>query len=203
MGLVLEGSPSCGTKLKDLKDAGYSILLLTTNKRHYEPYTSTTKVDLNIEKNNTVFFIGQHYGGGIIFCFDDATHQHGCIAAPNDQSSGATWGCKETELGGTDPQYGFGQANTLAIINRCSEAGIAARICNDLVLNGYSDWYLPSLGELIKMHEEKDVIGGFTDGRYWSSSEDGAYLARGYDFTTDWTEFLKEYMMYVRAIRHF
>ena len=39
--------------------------------------------------------IGQNYGGGIIF-YVDGTGQHGLIAAPYDQSSGALWGCNGT-----------------------------------------------------------------------------------------------------------
>ncbi|MCK9422815.1 MAG: DUF1566 domain-containing protein [Bacteroidales bacterium] len=45
------------------------------------------------------------------------------------------------------------------------------RFCNDLLLNGYSDWFLPSLDELELMFQRKTIIGGFVDAFYWSSSE--------------------------------
>ena len=44
-----------------------------------------------------LFFIGQNYGGGIIF-YIDGTGQHGLIAAPSDQSAGVEWGCYPIEI---------------------------------------------------------------------------------------------------------
>ena len=101
------------------------------------------------------FYIGASYGGGIIF-YIDGTGQHGLISAITDQSTGAQWGCTGTFWGGTSTAIGTGQANTTIIVNGCSAiAGIAARICNDLVLNGYTDWFLPSLDELYQMYLQK------------------------------------------------
>jgi hypothetical protein len=62
-------------------------------------------------------------------------------------------------------------------MNGCSTAGIAARICGDLVLNGYSDWYLPSKDELYKLYLNRTAIGGFAAADYWSSSEFSDYFA--------------------------
>ena len=47
----------------------------------------------------------------------------------------------------------------------------ANKICDDLELNGYTDWYLPSKEELNKLYLNKYIIGGFSDSRYWSSTE--------------------------------
>lgn len=113
------------------------------------------------------FTIGQSYGGGIIF-YIDATLQHGLIAATNDQSTAASWGCRTTYSSAIST---MGQSNTSSIVAQCNELGIAARICDQLVLNGYSDWFLPSKGELNTLYLQKAVVGGFTNNRYWSSNE--------------------------------
>jgi hypothetical protein len=39
---------------------------------------------------------------------------------------------------------------------------------------GFSDWYLPGKWELNELYKHKSVVGGFADGIYWSSTEDGA-----------------------------
>jgi hypothetical protein len=58
-------------------------------------------------------------------------------------------------------------------MNGCSTAGIAARLCGDLVLGGYSDWYLPSKDELNKLKINRLAVGGFASNYYWSSTEYG------------------------------
>ena len=42
------------------------------------------------------------------------------------------------------------------------------------MLNGYDDWFLPSVDELIQMYQQKDAIGGFDSVYYWSSTQMGA-----------------------------
>jgi len=74
---------------------------------------------------------------------------------------------------------GTGQANTTAIVNVQGAGSYAAQLCNDLVLGGYSDWYLPSKDELNKLYLNKVAIGGFGSIQdwYWSSSEANLYDA--------------------------
>ena len=43
--------------------------------------------------------------------------------------------------------------------------------CENLVLNGYDDWYLPSKEELNQLYLNKGKIGGFANSIYWSSTE--------------------------------
>jgi hypothetical protein len=151
----------------------------------------------------TAFSIGLNYGGGVIF-YIDATGQHGLIAATTDQTP-TQWGCYGTNIGGTSIEIGTGQANTLAIVNGCNSAGIAAQLCNDLVQNGYSDWYLPSLNELNLMFQQRYAIGGFQSDFYWSSSEFNANNAWNHDFSIgNQYNFNKSYgTLRIRAIRSF
>ena len=155
--------------------------------------------------------IGDEYGGGIIayiLQFGDPGYvegeTHGIIAAASDQSNSVIWGCYGTTIGITSTALGAGAANTAAIVASCVTAGIAARLCNELELNGHIDWYLPSKDELNKLYQNKDIIGGFSVGNYWSSSEYSSYYA--------WSQFFytgvqydndKNYHRNVRAVRAF
>ena len=122
--------------------------------------------------------------------------------AESDQSMGAEWGCYGTSMGAFGTAIGTGATNTTAIVAGCSETSIAAWICSELILNGYSDWFLPSLDELNLMYEAG--IGGFASEAYWTSSENsdnkawGQHFANGGQYNEDKNNYPR-----VRAIRAF
>jgi len=135
----------------------------------------------------------------------DANVQHGLVATVADISTRATWGCSSSFISGADgTAIGTGNQNTIDIMNGCATAGIAARLCGDLVQGGYSDWYLPSKDELNKLYLNKIAIGGFAVDFYWSSTEvDGndawvQYFVDGVQYAN-----VKGDTDYVRAIRAF
>jgi len=143
------------------------------NQLHYaRAYARTSSgIFYSNEKTFTSSGIGSTYAGGIVF-YIDSTGQHGLVCAPSDQGS-FQWGCYGTNIAGTSTAIGTGQANTNLILAGCSTRPIAASVCDDLVLNGYSDWYLPSRDELQLMYSNLRVqnIGGFSNTWYWSSSQ--------------------------------
>lgn len=152
--------------------------------------------------------IGDEYGGGIVaYLGSEGDFENGMIAAPSDISTSAIWGCRGTTIGGDAlaTAIGTGKAATAAIVAGCAESGIAARLCNDSTLNGYDDWFLPSIDELSQIYQNKDAIGGFANHNYWSSSESHENTAWSIHFGNGSTSryYSKNNSVGVRPVRGF
>lgn len=140
---------------------------------------------------------GKNYAGGLIF-YLDTINCNGLVAAPTDQSSGIQWYNGSYILTGANGYViGTGQANTTAIVLAQGVGNYAAQLCDDLNLNGYSDWFLPSKLELDEMLNNISIHVGVM---YWSSSEADANFA---DLVGPEPYPNKHMLVPVRAVRSF
>jgi len=114
--------------------------------------------------------------GGHVFYITDGG-LHGMEAAPESTESGTKdwgWDCDPRLIGTDETAVGTGAQNTAVFIATCDDSSAPAWRCQNLDLNGYHDWFLPSKDELMLMCTElvqHGNVGGFAQYAYWSSSE--------------------------------
>jgi hypothetical protein len=147
----------------------------------------------------------------VYYVYEDG--KHGLIAAISDQSTGSIWHNGTNRNTGTHGNgINAGAMNTALIVAEQMADNptgtFAAKISLDYSVTvgniTYGDWYLPSRYELNLLWEQRNVVGGFTDGDYWSSSEwnsGSAWIIEGNSGfnTTRPKDFLKR----LRSIRAF
>ena len=136
--------------------------------------------------------IGSSYGGGkVAYVYQSGDPGYSSsnipvlIAASTDQvgdqaggsvfwsNGGLSTSAQSVGLLGTSYEaLGAGASNTTAINVAYGGTGnYAAKLADTYTDGTYTDWYLPSINELGKLYLNRVAIGGFTSGRYWSSSE--------------------------------
>jgi hypothetical protein len=104
---------------------------------------------------------------------------------------------------------GTGQRNTQVVVERLRqlrESGRAAQLCASLDSDGYEDWFLPSKDELNLMYQNLKLkgLGGFSDGWYWSSSQNWHNESWSQNFSGGKQDVYYKGITYsVRAIRSF
>lgn len=155
-------------------------------------------------KKTTYLAVGMEYQGGIIAYLDDSG-QHGLIAAKEDQSEGIQWYNGTSISISTSSAIGSGNDNTENIVRLQGDGSYAAKICYDLVIDEYSDWFLPSSGELNLLYQNRHLIGGFDlTAAYWSSSELSSNYAWYQGFSSGYqSNYIKSNTCRVRAVRAF
>ena len=161
-----------GIKAKNIiKSAVVVILVLSACKKESTSLSTSDQSEVSVK----VHYIGERFGGGIIF-YLDSTGQHGLIASLEDPEEPSVWAFHDTLTNARLTQLGGGRLNTFKI---CRVQGdpvdeaedYAALECLEFNFRVYKDWFLPSKDELNEMYKQKGIIGGFNTFSYWSSTE--------------------------------
>jgi len=120
----------------------------TVGSSAWGEYSFTTKAEFFAFDPSSVglpygggYYAGKIVTGGVTYAL---------IVAPKAQggeSNSLAWKTSQSTTTGTT-SINDGLANTNAMIAAGAEAHPAANFCNNLSINGYSDWYLPAKDEL-------------------------------------------------------
>ena len=194
-------------KILQLTAIAVSIIFAGCSKQEIVQPQTTTAAAQTVSNAPTTHFIGEHFGGGIVFYVSN-NGLHGLIADSTDLKAATWYNGTYTITGVTATNIGSGKGNTRLIIQDQGTPGkYAANLCAKSKRGGFTDWYLPSRDELSQMYLERDVIGNFVlSNYYWSSSEIhdssvfswGVYFFSGVQYANP-----KNYIGNVRAIRAF
>ena len=150
--------------------------------------------------------IGDTAQGGIIF-YLDPSGCHGLVCALTGQGTWIEWyNGSHTNTTAFASCNGCGDGNTSMIVFNQGAGSYAAKLCYDLSLGGYADWYLPSKYELNAMYLnlQQQGLGGFGWYNYWSSTEGDSnnawnqYFGNGDQYSNN-----KDNIFSVRAVRAF
>jgi hypothetical protein len=141
-----------------------------------------TSKDYTVNVTVSSLAYGDTHEGGLLIYLNG--RGGGLVAATSDTAY-LDW--NDSYVGGTGTDIGAGAANTEMIVSAFGEGTYAAKACYDLELNGYSDWFMPSIEELRLMYTKLHLagLGEFREfsSRYSSSSEIGQFTY-AHDFNT-------------------
>jgi hypothetical protein len=135
--------------------------------------------DINSEPTQgRKYAIGDEGFGGIII-YVDPTGEHGVVCSKKDVlvkgNDRMVWGCLDATIrGARATAMGTGDQNTKDIVETCTKGDTAADACRKFATSGYSDWYLPSKGELNGIYKlKKKGKLHLRKAGYWSSTGTG------------------------------
>ena len=209
------GITGLGTPASPLLNAGVTKIIAGTNVT-ITPAGGTGDVTIDASGGAGSFthYIGELYGGGIIFAlWKNAGVEHGLILSLSSLSSALPWTLPAYDsvlvpASGADSRYN-GAANTVAIVAQAGLANTyAAGLCDIYSGGGFTDWYLPATWELNLCFTNaailSKVISPIYPGSYWTSSQYSMTSANSISFLTgDIDVSAKSDLNEVRAIREF
>lgn len=148
-------------------------------------------VDNNCDGEVDNIVIGSFVGGGIVFYLADTPTDLdgdgdldiGLVCAIEDQGIKPWRNLVAIQTGANETGIGYGASNTRLIIEMQGDTSTdyAAGFASAYNGGGFTDWFLPSIDELVEMNNNETIIndrsvvnGGsaFESGFRWSSSQD-------------------------------
>ncbi len=174
--------PECARPIK--RDNGICSNCETEIKKILDK-ASSVKVDYGIgdigPAGGLIFYINPNYKTDSWRYFEAAPSD---LPSINNDCGWIQWDFRgygnHPFISATQTAIGTGKSNTQKIVATQGNGNYAAKLCDDLALNGYNDWYMPSKDELNLMYENLYLngLGSFASICYWSSS--------GYDTGIAW-----------------
>lgn len=172
-----------------------------------------------IEEGSVIYGTDGKTPAGIVFHYDSSTGKGYMVSLENTQTQWGDMGVDMEQLPNyinsaqADKDFS-GIGNTVSIIAQLdNKTDYAARWCYELRAGGFTDWYLPSCGELNLLLSKKRVVDAalmkiglprITGIWHWSSSEGDGNLSWNINFSGgDIYPADKNAKKHVRAIRAF
>jgi Protein of unknown function (DUF1566) len=193
----------------DIAHGGTGLITSGTSGQILITTESGTLTWTNSSTLTGAHYIGESYGGGIVFYVYE-NGKHGLIVSSTDQSTGVYWSKSSsyTTTNAVRDGVNGGMANTERIIFSQGTGNYAAQVAANYKGGGFGDWYLPSITELNLLYAQRQLMFsiGYSNTYYWSSNENPSNnnQAWAYNFTGSGIFGLKYYnSASVRAIRSF